>query len=130
CGLFQFSLIHEILKRFSGTFVYLSASSSVSSAHKPKVVPENCVLRHICAHMYSKSLLSLSLSFCSACTMCLLLDVTQMARGGSSLIELQFLGGWHTWGKMAPHSFLKNSCFQTRDFVANLRTERRPPRGG
>lgn len=47
------SLIHldQIrMKRFSGTFVYLLASSC-ESAHEPKAVPQNCVLRHmqICA---------------------------------------------------------------------------------
>ena len=65
-----------VLKIFSCTCVYFLASSSESSVHEPKVVPENGVLCHKCADMCTTSLLSLSL-YCA----CHLLDVTQMVKG-------------------------------------------------
>lgn len=72
------------LKRFSGTFGYLTGSSE-SCANEKKVAPDNCVLHHICADMCTMSLISL----CCRCTMYIslageglkLIGFTQIAKG-------------------------------------------------
>lgn len=46
-------MVHVLknVKRLSSTFAYFLASNPESSAHEPKVVHENCLLRRICADM-------------------------------------------------------------------------------
>ena len=46
--------------RFSSTFVSFISSSCESNTPKTKVVPENCVLRHICAPPHCSLLFPLS----------------------------------------------------------------------
>ena len=52
---------HKKLKKFSSTFVYFLASSSKSSAHKPKVVPENCDIYSMCRYKQHVTALSRAL---------------------------------------------------------------------
>lgn len=101
------------LKRFSGTCVYLIASSSEGSAHKPKVVPEHSVLCHTSADMCTTSLLSLA-----RCCVCYL-AICHSDGEGLKLI------GWnspHTGAKCRENGavqFPENNRYQIRNLVAN-----------
>ena len=91
-----------MLKRFSGTIL---AGSSESSAHEPKVIPRDCVLRHKCAPRHSPLY-----------SVAIVLAVTHMPRGRSALAESQIARGLaHVGvnvGKMAHNIFQKTVAFK------------------